>query len=191
MAWEEIPEGDQMVMAINKEGEITMSRWEQGEETGEPWQEVQGRQHRSKEERELAREERQWREGMRGMIPSIRHMIEDRIGRVKELRLTVQERMEWLGEDGFDVEEGEEVEWDYELHEVEEELDELMRNARMVRRKLRTRVGIEAMMGMVEWEQEHGSPLGKEQLKEEVEFLLGKQRELVAGGEGNQRLASY
>jgi hypothetical protein len=96
-----------------------------------------------------------------------------------------------LGEDGFDVEEGEEAEWDYELHEVEEELDELMRNARMVRRKLRTRVGIEAMMGMVEWEQEHGSPLGKEQLKEEVEFLLGKQRELVAGGEGNQRLASY
>jgi hypothetical protein len=179
------------VMAMSKEGEVTMSSWEQGEETGGPWQEVRGKEHRSKEERRLAREERQWREGMRDMIPSIRNMIGDTIERVKELRMTVQERMEWLGEDGSDVEDGEEEEWDYELHEAEEELEELMRTARMVRRRLRTRRGVDDMMGMIEWEQEHGTPLREEQLKEEVEFLQGKRRGMVAGGDGGKRLVGY
>ena len=139
----------------------------------------------------MAREERQWREGMRDMIPSIRNMIGDTIERVKELRMTVQERMEWLGEDGSDVEDGEEEEWDYELHEAEEELEELMRTARMVRRRLRTRRGVDDMMGMIEWEQEHGTPLREEQLKEEVEFLQGKRRGMVAGGDGGKRLVGY
>ena len=110
-------------------------------------------------------------------------------GTVKELRASADERMQWLKEDEEPgVEEEKEEDWDFELQESEEELEELVARVGALRKLMRSCAGIDELMRMVEeMKEQHG----EDELREERSFLMGKRRGLEAGGDGGKRLVGY